>query len=317
MSPWSSMPERVEAYLTARRRLGYALRIEGQQLKRFARFAEACGHRGALTLDLALDWAAAAPKAAAIGRARRLETLRPFARFCLPFEPDTQVPPPGILGPAHRRLAPHIYSEEELDRLLAAAGELAPASGLRPDTVRTLLGLLAATGLRVSEALHLDRDDVDLGRALLCVRRSKFGKSRSVPLHPSAVEALAEYAARRDGQVPHPQDEAFFLRDDGRGLSYPQALYAFQRLRTRLGWEREGERRPRLYDLRHTFACRRLLAWYRDGTDVAAAVPLLSTYLGHVKVSDTYWYLTGIPALLGIAGERFERLTQPAGEAEQ
>lgn len=146
MSPWSSMSQRVEAYLTARRLLGYALRIEGQQLKRFARFAEAREHRGAITLDLALDWAAAAPKAAAIGRARRLQTLRPLAKFCLPFAPDTQVPPPGILGPAHRRLAPPIDSEEELGRLLAAAGELGPASGLRPDTVRTLLGLLAATG---------------------------------------------------------------------------------------------------------------------------------------------------------------------------
>ncbi len=315
MSRWSSMQERVDAYLTARRRLGYALRIEGAQLQGFARYADARGHTGALTTDLALEWACASERSGPLGRARRLETLRPFAKFCAAFEPQTQIPPPDALGPGHRRVAPHIYSDEEVAQMLAAAGELIPAGGLRPAGMQCLLGLLAATGLRVSEALHLQRADTDLERGVLCVRQTKFHKSRYVPLHPSAAAALAEYAALRDRRVPPPRALAFFLSDNGHPLEYEQALYAFHCIRTRLGWDRLPGRLPRLYDLRHTFACRRLLAWYREGVDVVWAVPLLSTYLGHVKVTDTYWYLTGIPDLMAIAAERFERFARNA-EAE-
>jgi integrase len=313
MNRWPNMQERVNAYLTTRRRLGYALHIEGQQLQRFAQFADARGHAGAITTDLALAWACASARSGPIGRARRLDVVRPLAKFCAPFEAETQIPPTGALGPAHRRLTPHIYTDAEVDQLLAAAGELIPTRGLRPASMQCLLGLLAATGLRVSEALHLQRDDVDLERGVLCVRQTKLRKSRYVPLHPSAGAALSEYAALRDRHLPLCRETAFFLLDDGRPLRYGHALHAFQRIRGQLGCGRQPGRRPRLYDLRHTFACRRLLAWYQDGVDVTWAVPLLSTYLGHVKVTDTYWYLTGIPALMAVAGERFERLAQPDG----
>jgi integrase len=312
MSRWSTMQARVEDYLTTRRQLGYALVIEGEQLQRFARFADAQQHRSAITVELAVAWACASNRSGPIGRARRLEVVRPLAKFCAAFEPETQVPPARLLGPAHRRLTPHIYTEEELAQMLTAAGALTPAQGLRPASMQCLLGLLAATGLRVSEALHLQRVDVDLKQGLLCVRQTKFRKSRYVPLHPTARDALAEYAHLRDQRLPlHRREPAFFLLDDGRAFRYEQARYAFQRVRTRLGWDNMPGHRPRLYDLRHTFTCNRLLGWYQEGVDVDSAMPLLATYLGHTKVTDTYWYLTAIPALMAIVSERFECLANP------
>ncbi len=263
---------------------------------------------------MALDWANASKRGSPLYRARRLEIVRGLAKYCALFEPDTEVPATKLLGPAHRRVTPHIYTDPELEQLLAAAAELTPDNGLRPATMRCLLGLLAATGLRISEALHLSLMDVDLVREVLTVRETKFRKSRYVPLHPSTTNALAEYARFRDRRLPLARGTAFFLSDGGQPFPYRHALYAFQRLRQRLGWENRAGRSPRLYDLRHTFACRRLLAWYQEGVDVNWALPLLSTYLGHGKVTDTYWYLTGIPALMAIAGERFERLAAADGE---
>ena len=306
MSRWPTMQARVEAYLDSRRRLGYELRIEGEQLQRFAHFADALSHHGVITIALALAWACASDRSGPIGRARRLQGVRALAKFCVPFEPETQVPPARLLGPSHRRLTPHIYTEGQLTQLLNAAGELAPAQGLRPATMGCLLGLLAATGLRVGEALHLQRTDVDLEQGLLCVRQTKFRKSRFVPLHHTTRDALAAYAEQRDQHLPLPRAPAFFLCDNGHAFNAEQARYAFQCLRARLGWDSVPGRRPRLYDLRHTFACRRLLAWYQAGIDVNAAMPLLATYLGHTKVTDTYWYLTAIPALMAIVSERFD-----------
>ena len=183
MSGWGSMVERVEAYLKARRAMGYQLRIEGEQLQRFARFADQQDHRGPLTLDLAVVWASQSHTASGIGRARRLEVIRPMARYCALYEPETQIPPPNLLGPGHRRVAPHIYSEREVSDMLHAARDLGPEGGLRPATMRCLIGLLASTGLRISEALDLSRDDVDLEHSLLRVCQTKFCKSRYVPVH--------------------------------------------------------------------------------------------------------------------------------------
>ena len=314
MSRWSSMQERVAFYLSCRRQLGYALRIEGEQLQRFARYADTRQHHGAITVELALSWACASKRSGPIGRARRLGIVRTLAKFCAGFEPETEVPPPRLLGPAHRRLTPHIYTGEEMAQMLEAAGELAPGKRLRSATMQCLLGLLAATGLRISEALHLQRNDVDLAQGLLCVRQTKFRKSRYVPLHPSACEALAEYARERDRCLPLPRESAFLLLEDGRAIRYDQARYAFNQIRIRLGWNHSSGRSPRLYDLRHTFACHRLLAWYQEGIDVHSAMPLLATYLGHTKVTDTYWYLTAIPALMAIVSEHFEHWAAPCFE---
>jgi len=312
MMPWISIHERVEDYLTTRRRLGYKLDIEGQQLYRFARFAEEHRHEGILTIDLAVSWANATKKGSDLCRARRLETVRGLAKYCALFEPETEIPPPRLLGPAHRRVAPHIYTVEETTQLLEAATELEPKGGLRPATMRCLIGLLSATGLRISEALHLNCSDVDFEKDMIVVKDTKFRKSRYVPLHSTTVRALGEYARFRDQQVIFTSC-AFFRCDNGRPLHYRQALHAFQSIRRRLKWESQEGRLPRLHDLRHTFACNRLLAWYREGIDVNKAILQLSVYLGHSKVTGTYWYLTGIPSLMAIAAERFE-LTASKGQ---
>jgi len=308
MSYWISMHDRVEAYLDTRRSFGYALRVEGEQLKNFARFAERHGHRSALTVELALAWANASRRCSAFSRARRLEIVRSLARYCILFEPETEIPATGLLGPAHRRVTPHIYSDQEVTDLLAEAGQLAPKDGLRPLTMRCFLGLLASTGLRVCEALRLARNHIDFTNDVLTVRETKFRKSRHVPLHHTTVKALKEYAYLRDCRVPYPQVLNFFLMDDGQPFRYWQARYAFDQLRQQLGWESQNGRKPRMYDLRHTFACRRLQRWYEEGVDVNWAMPFLSTYLGHGKVTDTYWYLTATPSLMAIISTRFERL---------
>ena len=311
MSKWSNMHERVESYLYTRRSVGYILRIEGKQLKQFASFADKRGHQGHITIDLAIAWAANSQRSCRIGYARRLERVRNLAKYCVLFEPKTEIPPSHLFGPARRRLTPHIYSDQEILQLLEAADDLPSKLGLRPATIRCLLGLLAATGLRVSEALRLTRNDVDLSQGLLVVRHTKFRKTRYVPLHPTVCEALRDYASFRDQRLPLVQDTEFFLLDDGCALGYWQARYAFRCIQSLLGWDTcASSRRPRLYDLRHTFACRRLLTWYEEGADANQLIPLLATYLGHVKVTYTYWYLTGIPALMTVVAARFEQQAQ-------
>jgi integrase len=305
---FNSMPERVASYLRTRRALGFTLHIEGRQLARFAAFAEQQGHQGPLTLQLAVAWANASRTPEGLGPARRLEVLRPFAKYCRLFEPQTPLLPARLFGPVHRRLTPHIYTEQELAVLLATCAELVPTNGLRPVTVRTLIGLLAATGLRVGEALRLTDADLDRHQLLLQVRQSKFRKSRLLPIATSTSEALAEYIAVRDQHLERRQPPALFVFDHGKPVSVAHVDYAFKVLRQQLGWQRDANGRwPRLYDLRHTFACRRLLAWYAEDVDVNRRLPHLATYLGHAKVSDTYWYLTNIPALMAIATARFEQ----------
>lgn len=317
MMHWTSMSERVGAYLRTRRALGFALVIEGQQLERFAVFAAQQGHQGPLTLAVALAWAQTSRTPEGLGPARRLEVLRPFAKYCQLFEPDTEVPPPRLLGPAHRRLPPHIYSQEEVATLLAATAQLHPTAGLRPVTIHTLLGVLAATGLRVGEALRLQDGDVDLEQQVLQVRQSKFRKSRLLPIQASTRDALAEYMTVRNHVLGHHRTPALLVFDNGRALTVAQADYAFQQLRKHLDWKPPyTDPAPRLYDLRHSFVCWRLLAWYRDSLDVNRKLPHLATYLGHAKVSDTYWYLTGIPELMAIAAERFEQAATAVGEAQ-
>lgn len=312
MNGLRSMVELVEEYLDYRRRLGFQLRIEGQMLLEFARYADRTGHSGPLTTELAARWARLPVNAAPLYQARRLEVVRCFARYRAIFDPETEIPPERLLGSAHRRTAPYIYAEAELTALLTAARRLPSSTGLRPRTYATLIGLLSCAGLRITEALRLSRSDVDWARGTLTIRESKFHKSRLVPLHPSATRALLDYARFRDGCHPLPQTDAFFISDRGTALPYSTVRTTFRSLCVRtLGPRQPGRRAPRLHDLRHTFACRRLLRWYADGTDPDHAVAALSTYLGHAKVSDTYWYLTGIPELLALAAARFEHFAAP------
>jgi integrase len=302
------MPQRVREYLALRRAFGVQLTIQGEQLQQFARFADRAAPGDPLTIDLALRWAQMSPTGKQASAARRLLILRPFARYLRTVEPRTEVPPQRLLGSPRYRPAPHIYTPDEMRALLDATNGLRPLGGLRSRTVRTYLSLLACTGMRSPEPLRMTRPDVDFGSHTITIRRTKFSKSRLVVLHPTTTEALRAYARMRDRRVPHPHSSAFFVCDDGRALTPARAVRAFAWLRRHVGWTRPpGRRWPRLYDIRHTFVCERLLAWHRDGIDVHVAMPALSTYLGHVKVTDTYWYVTAVPELMATVSARFER----------
>jgi integrase len=305
------MTDRVEEYLAYRRALGYRLRSEGLLLRSFARYADDSGHRGPLSTELALRWARLPEHATRRYQARRLELLRGLAGYLAPREPGTEVPPRGLLGSSRSCRRAFIFSEADIAALIEAAGSLAPADGLRPRTYATLLGLMACTGLRIPEALTLESGDIDLESGVLTIRQTKFHKSRLVPLHPSTREPLRDYDAARSHHRPAPRDTTFFVSDAGRPLPYTTVRSTFHRLLKRAmpGAASTGRARPRLHDLRHAFAVHRLMAWYRDGTDIDRAIDRLSAYLGHAKVTDTYWYLTGVPELLDLASRRFEQFS--------
>ncbi len=317
MNRTNGMAQHVKSYLALRRAFGFQLGIAGEQLQAFAHFADRTAGGKPLTLELALRWAQSSPTGKQTSAARRLLILRPFTRYLRTIEPETEIPPPRLLGPAQHRYIPHIYMDQEISALLQASSGLRPRGGLRARSVGTYLRLLFCTGMRPAEPLRLTCADVDFQSHTLTVRQTKFSKSRIVVLHPTATQALQEYARLRDGHVKNQKSPNFFLSDNGSAFTHKKALGAFQSLRRRLGWvPRPGGRLPRLYDLRHTFVCRRLLAWHRDGVDVHVEMSALSTYLGHVKVTDTYWYVTGIPELMNTVSRRFERFFSNGEEGD-
>lgn len=308
MSPAPTMQAQVEMYLATRRSMGFDLRIDGRQLLAFARFADQMGHRGSLTVAMAVRWAQHSQRATRLTWARRIQLLRPFMQYCAQFDPETEIVPSGLFGPVHRRLVPHIYTEAEISALLAAAARLPTRTGLRlrPRTYGTLFGLLACTGLRISEALALTPTDVDLPRAALTVRDTKFRKSRLVPVHPTTVAALMQYAEARRQRVSDRRIETFLISDRGTPLDDRTVHYTFAKIRARLGWiARGGYAWPRIHDLRHSFLCHVLVRAYQQQQSVDHVIDVLSTYVGHASVSDTYWYVTAIPELLALAGQRF------------
>lgn len=308
---WNAL---AQCYLEQRRALGYRLQKEHRQLLSFAEFLTEQAGRGSLTIELALTWANQAPSGSPIAKARRLTVARGFARFVAIDDPETQIPPPRLLGRSHRRLPPTIFTDAQITALLHAADDLAPPAGLHPMSMRILIGLLAATGLRPGEAIRLHRADVDTEKGVVQIRASKFGRSRWVPLHQTAVEALRTYTEQRAWLAPMTSSEAFFLRDGGEPLTIRHADYAFRCLCRQLGWrENLNGRWPRLYDLRHTFVCHRLLTWYQTGDPIEPKIPYLASYLGHRKISSTYWYLTAIPELMNLTASRFEAFAQNSG----
>jgi integrase len=306
MNTFDTMAGKVKAYLNDRRQAGFALRIEGEQLERFARFADQRGHRGPLTTKLTVQWATAAKRPTRLTAARRLEVLRPFARYCQQFDAASEIPDRKLFGRAHRRLTPHIYSEAEIGALIDACEQLHPPGGLRGVTCAAIFGLIAATGLRISEATGLKRSDVHLDHAVLHIRHTKFGKSRWVPVHPTVKRALRRYVWQRDRDAASSRTDAFFVFDYGRRASTRQVQYAFSLLRGSLKWRSRGDLpKPRIHDLRHSFVCHRLERWYAQGLDINRNILALSTYIGHVKITDTYWYVTATPELLARAAARF------------
>ncbi len=299
----------VQRYLAHRRSLGYVLREPGRLLLDFGRYADRVGHRGALTLELALRWARLPAQADPGYWVRRLQVLRCLAKYLALFEPQTVVPPTRILGRALVRRVPHIYSSEELAQLLSAARRLPPSGSLRPHTYFTLIGLMACTGMRLGEAVRLGVEDVDLGAGIITVRHSKLHEVRVLPLHASTLKQLARYHRQR--QARNPEAKTFFVSLRGTALAAGSVEVTFRSLAA--GIKGRGARpRPRLMDLRHTFSCRVLLKWSRRQQDLDHHLLLLMHYLGHSKIRYTYWYLTGVPELLRQAAATFQsRLPLP------
>jgi integrase len=290
-------------YLTLRRSLGYKLERASELLADFVGYAEQAG-ADRITIDLAVEWAALAADTGSGWPAQRLGVVRCFARYLHAADPGHQVPPPGLLR-GGQRPEPFLYSPAQVLALMAEARKL--RSLLQATTTETLIGLLAVTGLRVGEVIRLDRADLDLDEGMLTVRNSKAGKSRHVPLHPSTTDALRAHLCRRDQLFPCPTSPALFISTTGTRLRSGNLRTVFAGLAERAGMAASCPRRgPRLGDLRHAFAVQTMLCWYAAGADVAARLPVLSTYLGHVSPASTYWYLSASPPLLAAAARRLE-----------
>jgi integrase/recombinase XerD len=294
----------LEEYLAVRRALGFKLTDAGYVLSDFLSFLERQG-ASHITTELALRWARQPVTVVPAYWAQRLGLVRRFAQYQAATDPRTEIPPQGLLPDRYIRKPPYLYSHREIVRLIEAAKRLPSATGLRPWTYSVLLGLLAVTGMRISEPIALDREDVDLTRGVLTVRQTKFGKSRLLPIHPSTQRALLSYARRRDRIHPRPKTPSFFVSDGGTRLTHWTVRWTFVRLSHQIGLRGPSDRfGPRLHDLRHRFAVQTLLGWYRAGADVERHLPELATYLGHGHVTDTYWYLSAAPELLRLAAMR-------------
>lgn len=298
--------EAIQEYLALRRSLGFKLHDAGAALAHFASFME---QRGAthVTTQLALAWAQESPSVQPAQWAQRLSYVRGFARHYSATDPQTEVPPTGLLPFQPARARPYIYSQGEIERLLESALRLLPDAGLLCWTYYCLFGLLSVAGLRLGEAIRLELDDVDLQQGLLTVRGTKFGKSRLVPIHASTRAALLRYRKRRERFV-RSRSSTFFINSNGNRLDRGQIHRTFYRLSRHIGLRgATASRGPRIHDFRHRFAVQTLLHWYRAGEEVERHLPTLSTYLGHVHINDTYWYLSAYPQLMGLAVERLER----------
>lgn len=304
----------LKDYLRIRRSLGFRLREPEGLLRNFVAFLQAEG-AAYITRELALRWATYPATAQPATWAGHLGMVRRFAIWHSAIDPRTEIPAVGLLPHRYRRKPPHIYSDEEIEKLLRRTQQLPSPKGLRALTYTTLFGLLVATGMRVNEALGLNRPNVDLKLGILHIQRAKFGKSRYIPVHPSTVEALKKYAQTRDRLFPAPLTPTFFISERGRRITDCMARYTFAKVSQQLGLRvlaKGHGRGPRLQDMRHRFAARTLIHWYRSGLDVERELPKLSTYLGHVHVNDTYWYLQAVPELLQLATDRLiQRDVQP------
>lgn len=299
----------LERYLGLRQGLGHKYQQQARRLADFVAFMET-REATTITTKLAMEWATLPPGRHA-SWALWLTDARGFARHVANTDPKTEVPPAGLL-PRLQRAKPYIYSDAEIGALLAAALVLPPTDGLRRWTYHCLFGLIAATGMRLSEAIGLQCGDVDLEDGILTVRRSKFGKSRLVPLHLTTRAVLCGYAERRDAH-PGLRSPYFFVAERGGRLLHQYVHRVFWRLSRETGLRRPGDHSgPRVHDFRHRFAVRTLLGWYRGGTDVEQQLPVLSTYLGHVCVRDTYWYLSACPKLMQEAAQRLDQRWEAA-----
>jgi integrase/recombinase XerD len=298
----TGLREALAGYLDLRRSLGFKLERDAKLLDQFITYLDDRGSRKVAVAD-ALAWASL-PAGGSPGWLRmRMTVVRGFAAYLATLDPDTEVPPGSLLPGGPRRAVPYLYSAADITALLAQAGQL--KTPLRRATIKTLIGLMAVTGMRGGEVVALDDEDFETGRGLLLVRGAKLGKQRLLPLHPTSVAALLAYRQLRDRQFPRPASEALLVSGAGTRLLYYNVGQTFARLARQAGLTaRSGDCRPRPHDLRHSFAVATLLDWCRDDADVAARMPLLSAYLGHAAPAHTYWYLHAAPELLAEAARR-------------
>ncbi|MBB3860879.1 integrase [Novosphingobium hassiacum] len=299
----SALRRALERYLRMRRGFGYRYSAEERLLGNFVAFMEA-EQACVITRKLTLTWAMQARRTS---WPQRLSAVRGFARHLSNFELSTETPPAGIF-PSPKRGRPYIYTDDEIARLLKGTLNWGLAKGVNRLTYHCLFALLAATGMRLGEAISLRRSDVDLDAGVLTLRETKGGRHRLVPLHATSTQALVDYAAERDSNPACRRSPWFFVLRRGQQLrpQYPERIFVGVLRRIGLRNPELHTRGPRIHDLRHTFAVRTIVGWYRDGADVEQLLPTLSTYLGHSKTRDTYWYLSACPELMEQAVGRLE-----------
>ena len=298
----------VEEYIAYKKGLGYKIKIESDELRRFAAYTVANGHEGSLTTDITFQWVTLKPEYSLWYMSRRIETVRTFAKYICVFDPLAQMPPKGMFGKCHGRTTPYIFTEKEICTLMKASEGLYSPDGLRRKTIPTAIGILWSTGMRPNEVCQLTDNDVDLNSGLITIKETKFSKSRILPVHVSMVSELRSYITFRDSIRKDFSDRHFLLTTGAHQLNLHSFEYSLQIIRNVLLKDKKewNRRPPRLYDVRHSFACNTLLKWLKGGINVNNKILYLSTYLGHVKVADTYWYLTGTPELMQFAGGSFE-----------
>jgi integrase/recombinase XerD len=298
----SGLSGHVDDYLRLRRALGFKLERDQRLLPQLVAYLEAAG-AATITTELAIAWARLPERAQPNHWAQRIAIARGFARYLQTIDPTTEVPPPGLFPTRRCRPTPYLWSKIDICRLLERARAL--PSPLRAATHEALFGLLAASGMRIGEAIGLQRDDVDLGTGVITIREAKFDRSRLVPLHPTVTEALRRYAAERDRLCPRPRSGTFFLSGAGTALDRSGVSKTFRKITTAIG-VRTATVHPRAHDLRHSFAVDTLIRWQRSGLNVDDHIAVLSTYLGHVSPADTYWYLSASPELMELAAQRLQ-----------
>lgn len=311
----SELRQALEEYIAVRRSLGFALRLPARLLRNFVSFVEA-NHSTYITTALAVRWAKQPRDAQPATWASRLGMVRRFASWRRVTDPRTQLLPQGLMPYRYDRTPPYIYSDEEIERIIRAASKLPSSNGLKASSYATMFGLLAVTGMRVNEVLTLDHEDVDLEEGILHIQCTKFSKSRLVPVHSSTRNALKHYTEVRTCAFPRPATSAFFSSERGTRITEWSARYTFAKISQQIGLRAPAKghgRGPRIHDMRHRFAVHTLIGWYRAGVDVERELPKLATYLGHVHVHDTYWYLEAVPELLQLATQR---LMKQAKEVE-
>ena len=304
-APQSLFANHIANYIALRKGMGYLFTGQELILLQFDRHLHEMGYQGLLTQELALNFATSIPRMSKNHCVNRYQVIRHFADYLAVFMPDTPPLRPDVLVRTKGRTPAHIFSDEEMMRLMNGTRRVSRVNPLRNITLYAMIGLVASTGLRVGEVVKLDRDDVNLETGILTVRRSKFQKDRLVPVHPKTLDVLRNYGPLRDARFPRPATPAFFIQMWGGRFAKSTLSLAFHRLACSVGIRANVGFGPSIHDLRHTFAVRRLVAWYREGKDVQAMLPLLATYMGHVDYSNTAYYLTATAELLGLAAERY------------